>query len=155
MIKEILTYPKNKDILTQVSAMVEIEEIKTEQFQNIIKDLIDTLNNDISGCGIAAIQIGVAKKLCIIKYNKRIYVMINPEISRTRGETIFKEGCLSVPNKYTEVKRAEKIWINYIDENGNYKEIAQGGLFSIIVQHEIEHFDGKCKLFEIANEEDK
>lgn len=148
MIKEILTYPKNKDILMQKSE--EVGDIN-EEIKNIIKDLKDTLNNS-TGCGISAVQIGVLKRICIIKYNNKEIIMINPKITNSRGETIFKEGCLSAPGLYRDVKRAQKVWCSYIDENGKEKEIAQGGLCSIIIQHELDHFDGWCEVFNEVNE---
>ena len=73
--------------------------------------------------------------------------MINPTITRTRGETEFLEGCLSVPNKYSKISRAQKVWCTYLDENGEQKEIAEGGRMSNIIQHELDHFEGICKLY--------
>lgn len=149
MVKEILVYPKNKDILTQKS-----EEVGgiNDEIKNIIQDLKDTLNNS-TGCGISAVQIGILKRICIIKYNNEEIVMINPRITNSRGEIYYKEGCLSAPGIYTDVKRAQKVWCTYLDENGKEKEIAQGGLCSVIIQHELEHFDGWCEVFNEIKEE--
>src|SRR5699024_2514053 len=122
MVKEILVYSKNKDILTNKSK--EVVDINDE-IKNIIQDLKDTLNNS-NGCGISAIQNGIPKKICIIKYNNEEIVMINPKIINSRGEVYYREGCLSAPGVYTDVKRAQKVWCSYIDENGKEKEIAQG-----------------------------
>ena len=79
--------------------------------------------------------------------------MINPEITRMRGEIIKEEGCLSAPKEYRSVKRAEKVWCEYIDENDNRKEIAVGGLCSRIIQHELDHFEGWCEVFDNLKEE--
>lgn len=145
MIKNILTYPENKDILIMKSEKVleNNDEIKT-----IIQDLKDTLNNTDGGVGISAIQIGVPKQICIIKYNNKFITLINPSITRQRGNIQFREGCLSAPGKYKNINRAEKIWCTYLDENFVSREISQGGLLSVIIQHEIEHFDGWCKVFD-------
>lgn len=143
MIKEILTYPTNKDILTSKS--VEVEEINDE-IKNLIQDLKDTLNNT-TGCGISAVQIGELKRICLIKINGQIKTLINPVITKTRGEVEFREGCLSAPDVATTTKRAQKVWVDYIDENGRKRELADGGLCSIIVQHELDHFDGWCEVF--------
>lgn len=143
MIKEILTYPTNKDILTSKS--VEVEEINDE-IKNLIQDLKDTLNNT-TGCGISAVQIGELKRVCLIKINGQIKTLINPVITKTRGEVEFREGCLSAPDVATTTKRAQKVWVDYIDENGRKRELAEGGLCSIIVQHELDHFDGWCEVF--------
>ena len=151
MVKEILIYPENKEILTQKSE--EVGDIN-EEIKNIIEDLNDTLNNS-TGCGISAIQIGIPKRICIIKYNNENIVMINPKITNARGEVYFREGCLSVPGFYTNVKRAQKVWCSYLDENGREREIAQGGLCSVIIQHELDHFDGWCEVFNEVKEDNK
>lgn len=143
MIKKILTYPTNKDILTSKS--VEVEEINDE-IKNLIQDLKDTLNST-TGCGISAVQIGELKRICLIKINGQIKTLINPVITKTRGEVEFREGCLSAPDVATTTKRAQKVWVDYIDENGRKRELADGGLCSIIVQHELDHFDGWCEVF--------
>ena len=150
MVKEILIYPENKEILTQKSE--EVGDIN-EEIKNIIEDLNDTLNNS-TGCGISAIQIGIPKRICIIKYNNENIVMINPKITNARGEVYFREGCLSAPGFYINVKRAQKVWCSYLDENGREKEIAQGGLCSVIIQHELNHFDGWCEVFNEIKEEE-
>lgn len=143
MKRDILTYPESKDILTQKSEEVQLDE----DINELIQDMKDTLNNT-TGCGISAIQIGIAKKICIVKYNGQSIIMINPEITRVRGEVTFNEGCLSAPGIYKDIKRAEKVWCKYIDENKNQKELAIGGLASIIIQHELDHFNGWCEVFE-------
>lgn len=150
MVKEILIYPESKEILTQKSE--EVGDIN-EEIKNIIEDLNDTLN-DSTGCGISAIQIGIPKRICIIKYNNENIVMINPKITNARGEVYFREGCLSAPGFYTNVKRAQKVWCSYLDENGREREIAQGGLCSVIIQHELDHFDGWCEVFNEIKEEE-
>ena len=147
MIKEILTYPKNKDILTQKSV-----EVVAEDCKDLIQDLKDTLHNSKEGVGISAVQIGVLKRVCVIRFNNQDIVLINPVITRRRGEAISEEGCLSVPNKYGKFKRSEKVWCTYIDENGRNKEIDAGGFLSKIIQHELEHFEGWCEVFGLRGE---
>lgn len=144
MIRDILIYEENKDILTQKSELVDNinDEIKT-----LIQDLKDTLLAQPTGVGISAIQIGVPKRVCVIKYNNELYTLINPIITRKKGETVFEEGCLSAPEKKKQVKRAQKVWCNYIDDNGKEREIANGGLCSVIIQHELDHFEGWCEIF--------
>ena len=144
MIKKILTYPEDKKILTTKSMKVEnIEEVR-----ELIKDLKDTLYATDSGKGISAIQIGVPKQVCICSWGGKEIVMINPIITRTRGKQDFLEGCLSAPGKFKIVPRFQKVWCTFIDENGEIKEIADGGRMSNIIQHELDHFKGDCPLFE-------
>lgn len=151
MIQPILTYPKDKDILTQTSEEVkDIEEVKT-----LIQDLKDTLHNTKDGKGISAIQIGIPKKVCICSWAGQEIVMINPKITRTRGEQLFSEGCLSAPGKYAMVTRYQKVWCEYMDENGEIKTIDEGGRMSNIIQHELDHFNGACALFYGDNYENK
>ena len=144
MIKKILTYPEDKEILTTKSIKVEnIEEVR-----ELIKDLKDTLHATDLGKGISAIQIGIPKQVCICSWGGKEIVMINPIITRTRGRQDFSEGCLSVPGKFKIVPRFQKVWCTFIDENGEIKEIADGGRMSNIIQHELDHFKGDCPLFE-------
>ena len=147
MIKNILLYENEKDraILTQKSTETTIEESK-----QLIEDLRDTLNASKNGFGISAVQIGELKRVCIIKHNDKEIVMINPVITRTRGEVNSEEGCLSVPHLFGTFKRAQKVWCEYTDENGNRKEIAEGGLCSRIIQHKLEHMDGWCEVFSLV-----
>jgi peptide deformylase len=116
----------------------------------IVQDLKDTLYATNGGKGISAIQIGVPKQVCICSWGGDEIVMINPKITRERGQQDFVEGCLSVPGKYVKVPRAQKVWCEYTDENGNKKEIAEGGLCSRIIQHELEHMDGWCEVFSLV-----
>ena len=144
MIKMIFTYPEDKEILTTKSMKVEnIEEVR-----ELIKDLKDTLHATDSGKGISAIQIGVPKQVCICSWGRKEIVMITPIITRTRGKQDFSEGCLSAPGKFKMVPRFQKVWCTFIDENGEIKEIADGGRMSNIIQHELDHFKGDCLLFE-------
>ena len=144
MIKKILTYPEDKEILTTKSMKVEnIEEVR-----ELIKDLKDTLHATNLGKGISAIQIGIPKQVCICSWGGKEIVMINPIITKTRGRQNFLEGCLSAPGKFKMVPRFQKVWCTFIDENGEIKEIADGGRMSNIIQHELDHFKGDCPLFE-------
>lgn len=147
MIKDVLLYENKRDrrVLTQKSV-----ETTPEESKELIQNLRDTLNASINGCGISAVQIGELKRICVIKYNGKEIVMINPVITRKRGEVDSEEGCLSVPHHFGTFKRAQKVWCEYTDENGNRKEIAEGGLCSRIIQHELEHMDGWCEVFSLV-----
>lgn len=147
MIKNILVYPRDKEALTQKSKEV-TENYDDIELQELIRDLKDTLKATQTGVGISAIQIGVPKKVCIIKYNGNYITMINPVITKKRGDILFEEGCLSAPGAKKKVLRAQKVWCDYTDENGKRKTIDQGGLCSIIIQHELDHFDGWCEVFD-------
>lgn len=149
MVKNVLIYPENKDILTSKSETIDTFK---EDIEELAQDLKDTLHNSKSGVGISAVQIGVLKRMCVIHYNGKDIVMINPEIIRAKGEVDSKEGCLSVPDKYGVFKRFQKVWCSYIDEFGNQKEISDGGFVSRVIQHELDHMDGWCPVFDLAKD---
>ena len=145
MIKRILNYrnEEDKEILSQKSETVEnIDEVK-----DLIQDLKDTLHAIPDAKGLSAIQLGINKRICICSWGGDEVLLINPVITRSRGEQEYLEGCLSVPGVYKKVTRFQKVWCSYLDENGNQQEIAKGGRISDIIQHELDHFDGECKLY--------
>lgn len=145
MIKRVLNYrnEEDKEILSQKSETVEnINEIK-----DLIQDLKDTLHAIPDAKGLSAIQLGINKRICICSWGGDEILLINPVIIRSRGEQEYLEGCLSVPGVYKKVTRFQKVWCSYLDENGNQQEIAQGGRMSDIIQHELDHFEGECKLY--------
>ena len=145
MIKRILNYrnEEDKEMLSQKSEIVEnIDEVK-----DLIQDLKDTLHAIPDAKGLSAIQLGINKRICICSWGGDEVLLINPVITHSRGEQEYLEGCLSVPGVYKKVKRFQKVWCSYLDENGNQQEIAQGGRMSDIIQHELDHFEGECKLY--------
>lgn len=145
MIKRVLNYKneEDKEILSQKSETVEnIDEIK-----DLIQDLKDTLHAIPDAKGLSAIQLGINKRICICSWGSDEILLINPVITRSRGEQEYLEGCLSVPGVYKKVKRFQKVWCSYLNENGEQQEIAQGGRMSDIIQHELDHFEGECKLY--------
>lgn len=148
MIRKILTYPEDKEILTSIST-----ETTAEESKQLIQDLKDTLHNTETGVGISAVQIGELKRVCVIHYNGQDITLINPVITRKRGEIDSQEGCLSAPKKYGTFKRAQKVWCSYMDEESKFKEIEGGGLLSRIIQHECEHMDGWCEVFSLVEED--
>ena len=150
MVRKILTYPESKEILTSKSEEVEnIESVK-----DLIQDLKDTLNNTEIGVGISAVQIGELKKICIIKPDdKTMFAMINPKITKKEGVCLYKEGCLSAPDVQQTVQRARKVTVEYINEEGEKVRMTRGGLTAIIFQHELDHFDGWCEVFNGVEED--
>lgn len=153
MKRKILTYPNDIEILSLKSQ--EATDLKDGAFKQLIQDLKDTLQEDPTGVGLSAIQIGIPLRVCIINYGKEI-IMINPVITWRRsgssGIKKFREGCLSAPGKYIEVERAQKVTCQYINENGEKEEISEGGWMSAIIQHELDHFEGICKVYELTKE---
>ena len=142
-IKKIITVPD--EILRKISEPVEKVGINEKK---LIKNLFDTMYS-AKGIGLAAIQIGVPKRIVVLdvskdKEKKKPYCFINPVIKKFSSDTSsYEEGCLSIPETFIEIERPKTVWIEYIDENGSKKEIKCDGLLSICSQHEIQHCDGK------------
>ena len=117
-----------------------------------IKDMFDTMY-DAPGIGLAAIQVGVAKRVLVIDLQERDEesgavireprVFINPEIVETSEDlTVYSEGCLSVPDQYADVERPSIIKAKWLDENGKAHEEVIEGLLAICLQHEMDHLNG-------------
>ena len=146
MVRKILTYTEDEETLSLKS--MKVQDINSEEVKTVIQDLKDTLKSTNGGKGMSAIQIGYPLQICICSWAGDEIVMINPEIIRSRGQQLFLDGCLSVPGLYVEVPRAQKVWCKYLDENGDTQIIDQGGRMSNIIQHELDHFDGICRVHE-------
>ncbi len=118
------------------------------KIQKLISDMFDTMY-DQQGVGLAAPQVGVLKRLFVLdcttpEQNLPQMVMINPAIVKKSGAIRSKEGCLSFPGVWTEVKRYENIVVRYMDQKGKRQELAVdgGGLLSRAIQHELDHLNG-------------
>lgn len=112
--------------------------------RKIVEDMFETMY-EAQGVGLAAIQVNVQQRIITIdisenKSNKMC--LINPTITKKEGQIAWEEGCLSFPGVYAKVKRAEKIEVEYLDENGDKHELKTDGLLAVCIQHEIDHLDG-------------
>jgi len=110
-------------------------------------DMFETMY-DAPGIGLAAIQIGVAKRVLVMDLSKkdeaqRPQVFINPEITwRSEETSTHEEGCLSIPDYYEEVERPQRIKVKYLDLDGKAHEIEADGLLATCLQHEVDHTNG-------------
>ena len=142
-IKDIITVPS--EILKKKSEPIE-KVGKNEK--KLIKDLFDTMYAS-KGIGLAAVQVGILKRILVIDVStkdeqKKPISLINPTIRRLSDDTsVYEEGCLSIPETFIEIERPKICEIEYIDLDGNKKELKCDGLMSTCVQHEINHLDGK------------
>lgn len=149
-IREIVKVP-NKILDTKLTEVTEI----TPEILEMVKDLKDTLaNSSIPGAGLAANQIGLNKRICIVRdfypnpNNEkeemfREYVLINPKITiDSKKEGLDWEGCLSIPNTYGLVKRLKKIKVEALNEEGNKVKFTAEGFFARAIQHEVDHLNG-------------
>lgn len=111
---------------------------------NIIK-LLDNMCDTMyayKGVGLAAPQIGIPKRVIVVDVGEGLFEMINPVIIEAEGENIDMEGCLSVPNKVGEVKRAVTVKVRGLNREGQVTEVKAEGFAARAFQHEIDHLDG-------------
>lgn len=111
----------------------------------LVADMFETMRAE-RGIGLAATQVNVHKRVVVMDVSEdqdTPYVFINPEIISKNGSTISEEGCLSVPNNYAKVDRAESVRVKALDAKGETFELEADGLLAICIQHELDHLDGK------------
>lgn len=131
-------------VLRQVSKPV---EAITPEVKALAADMLETMY-DAPGIGLAAIQIGVPKRVVTIDLAKQDeektpIVFVNPEITWSSEETnVHEEGCLSIPEYYEEVERPARVKVRYLDLDGKQQEIDAEGLLATCIQHEIDHLNG-------------
>ena len=115
-----------------------------ERTQTLIDDMIDTLHKTGNGIGLAAVQIGVLKRIFIVDIEDEggLRVYVNPRITETHGEQCNTEGCLSIPDYWGEVKRPAKIKVEAQDRFGESFELEAEGLLAVCICHENDHLDG-------------
>ena len=140
-IRNILTEP-NK-ILRQVSTKV--EGVGKEE-QTLMDDMLETMYA-ANGIGLAAIQVGVPKRIIVMDLSKdkekKPMFFVNPEINnKNKINSVYEEGCLSVPNQFAEIERPSTCEVKYLDYNGNEKIIKAEGLLATCIQHEMDHLEG-------------
>lgn len=119
----------------------------TDEIRTLARDMIETMY-DAPGVGLAAIQIGVAKRVVTIDTSKdetarNPTVYLNPEIVWTSDERrVYDEGCLSIPEFYGEVERPDRVRVRYMNLDGQTVEQEADGLLATCLQHEIDHLNG-------------
>ncbi|CAI6144037.1 MAG: Peptide deformylase [uncultured Sulfurimonas sp.] len=122
-------------------------------FDEVLHNLLDAMNPlmlQTNGIGLAAVQVARPIRALILNIPdeegeqpaENLLEIINPVISNKSGETMYQEGCLSVPKFYEDIKRAEFLTLNFQDREGNTKTLEADGLLSIAIQHEIDHLEG-------------
>ena len=141
-IRKILTIPD--PVLRQKSLAVKKID---KDIKNLMDEMIKTMY-DAPGIGLAAIQIGVPKRVVVMDLSKdsdkkEPMYFINPEITwKSNVNSTYEEGCLSIPNQFAKIERPDKCHVKYLDYNGEEKEIKTEGLLSTCIQHEVDHLNG-------------
>ena len=141
-VKLILTEP-NK-ILRQISKPV---QTVTKEEQKLMDDMLDTMY-EANGIGLAAIQIGVPKRIIVMDLSKdpnkkEPRYFVNPIIkNKDPKKSTYEEGCLSVPNQFADIDRPSQCDVEYLDYTGNKKILHAEGLLATCIQHEMDHLEG-------------
>jgi peptide deformylase len=119
---------------------------KVDKFNPRLHGLLDDMAETMyaaPGVGLAAPQVGMLKRAIVFDIDENLFEMVNPVITKTEGEQIEIEGCLSVPGKYGRVERPEKITVEYQDRYGDKHILDAEGLKAVVICHETDHLDGK------------
>ena len=129
-------------ILRTKTPNVDVAEILTPAFQKLIADMVETMHA-ADGIGLAAVQVGMAKRLCVVTMQDGVQAFINPRITKhSFRKVVMEEGCLSIPNDFGTVRRPKRIRLSAIDAKGKPLDVTAEGMFARILQHEIDHLDG-------------
>jgi peptide deformylase len=139
MILDILKYP-DKRLRTMANA---VETVNT-QIKQQVKDMFETMY-DAPGIGLAATQVNFHQRIIVIDVSDECnqpLCLINPEIIHKNGEIELEEGCLSVPNYYESVKRANEIKVSALNQLGQSFEIDANEMLAVCIQHEMDHLNG-------------
>ncbi|SFV66330.1 Peptide deformylase [hydrothermal vent metagenome] len=155
MIREIVIYPDRR--LKLISKEVTLFDY---ELHSLLDDMFDTMLSK-KGVGLAAIQIGVDKRVLIInlpedngdeevQLKENTLEVINPVFVKKEGSCKHQEGCLSIPGVYEDIERAERIVIEYQNRYGEKQTIENSDFLAVALQHEIDHLDGKVFIEKLS-----
>ena len=139
----ILEFPDPR--LRTKATVIEPAQLADPAFQRLVDDMFDTMY-EAPGIGLAASQVDVHQRFMVIDVSEeknRPLVFVNPEIIERAGEQVYQEGCLSVPNIFADVTRANEILVRALDRHGQPFEMRVDGLLAVCIQHEMDHLAGK------------
>ena len=129
---------------------------KSVEIKTLISDMLETMDEAGNALGLAAPQVGISVRLCIIKLDGKTHILINPKIiSKSTKKVVEEEGCLSFPGEFILIKRSDSVVVKTMDEKGKNKTIRTNGLFARALQHEIDHLDGILFIKRMAKEKTK
>ncbi|MDH5710511.1 MAG: peptide deformylase [Gammaproteobacteria bacterium] len=137
---EILHYPDQR-LRTTAKPVEKFDQ----QLQQLVKDMFETMYA-APGIGLAATQVNVHQQVIVIDISQdrdQPLCLINPEVLESSGEEVSDEGCLSVPDIYEKVQRAERITVRARDQHGDEFTLQADELLAVCIQHEMDHLQGK------------
>lgn len=141
---KIHTWPEN--ILKKKCRQVERVDAEIRELLNQMYELMRAYE----GVGLAANQTGFDLRLVVVEVEDRVFKLVNPCIVKRKGALKLLEGCLSFPGLELEINRAKKIWVSAQDENGKQIVLELEDVLAVIVQHEIDHINGKAFIDRIS-----
>lgn len=144
---EIREYGKDDVLLKKCKPVKEL----TPRLKTLIEDMLDTMY-DADGVGLAAPQVGVLRRICVIDVGEGPVVLINPEVLETSGEQTGSEGCLSVPGKTGIVTRPNYAKVKALNENMEEIIVEGEELMARALLHEIDHLDGNIYVDKVEGE---
>jgi|TARA_B100001013_G_scaffold127253_1_gene74124 peptide deformylase len=140
-----------REILIEPNKILREKSLKVEQvdkdLQTLMDDMLETMYA-APGIGLAAIQVGVPKRVIVLDLAKKDspknpMCFVNPEIiEKSKTNSTYEEGCLSVPGQFAEIDRPDKCYIKYLDYHGQPQEIRAEGMLATCIQHEMDHLEG-------------
>ena len=127
-----------------------VEEIN-DRILTILDDMVETMR-DAEGCGLAAPQVGVLRRMCVVETDDGLFTLINPEIISKEGEQREVEGCLSIPGESGVVVRPMRVKVKALDREGKERVYEGEGLTARAFCHEIDHLDGVLYIDKVLPE---
>ena len=140
------TWP-DKSLRTSCSQVTDFSQDLSKIFNEMT-----SLMRVCDGVGLAANQAGLGINLVVIEFQEEIYKLINPRIIKREGSLKFTEGCLSFPEVEVQIKRSAGVWVSYQDLQGCSHELKAQGVLAVILQHEVDHIQGKTIIRKISRE---
>jgi peptide deformylase len=114
----------------------------TAEHRRILNLMAESMYSS-SGIGLAAPQVGISTRLIVADIGEGLYKLVNPKIVKRQGYQAIQEGCLSVPGICIKVRRSKQVWVEALDENNRPLKIEATDLFACVLQHEIDHLEGR------------
>ena len=154
-VQPILRYPH--PLLKKLCKEVSVVD---HQIHSLVDDLLDTMREGPGSVGVAAPQIGVTLRVCVVdvsnnrhgkENNHGLLIMINPRIISSTGVAVMREGCMSVPDYTGDVERATEITVRFSEPDQTVREFTATGFEAVAIQHEMDHLDGVLFLDRIIS----
>lgn len=154
-VQPILRYPH--PLLKKLCKEVSVVD---HQIHTLVEDLLDTMREGPGSVGVAAPQIGVTLRVCVVdvsnnrhgkENNHGLLIMINPQIISSTGVAVMREGCMSVPDYTGDVERATEITVRFSEPDQTVREFTATGFEAVAIQHEMDHLDGVLFLDRIIS----